>query len=186
MLDTYLYSFATHSATFVSVVRLKLVAAVIYRSLETMSGRCCVDPGAKQTHETQGRETTIAELDTYETGQGKSVIVIFTDIFGFSFINTRKLADTVAQATGAKVLVPDLFYGDPLDPTAQNLFEKLPAWLQKHPVDQACANADKFISAINEHYESIQVNACMAPVVFSSVIFSRSLFFAGNWFLLRC
>jgi hypothetical protein len=113
-----------------------------------MSGPCCVDPGAKQTHDSEGHVTTVAELDTYESGQGKCAIVIFTDIFGFSFINTR-----------SKVFIPDLFGGDPLDPTATNLFEKLPTWLEKHPVDQACALADKFISAIKDDYQSIQVNA---------------------------
>lgn len=126
-----------------------------------MSGPCCVDPGAKQTHVTEGHETTVAEVGTYETGEGKSAIVIFTDVFGSSFINTRRLADSFAQATGAKVLIPDLFGGDPLDPTALNLLEKLPTWLEKHPVDQGCALADKFIAAIKDNYESIQVNACI-------------------------
>ena len=127
-----------------------------------MSGPCCVDPGAKQTHVTAGHERTVAEVDTYETGEGKFAIVIFTDIFGSSFINTRRLADRFAQATGAKVLIPDLFGGDPLDPTTPNLPEKLPTWLEKHPVDQACTLADKFIATIKDNFESIQVNTSIA------------------------
>ncbi|CAF1226434.1 unnamed protein product [Rotaria sordida] len=122
-------------------------------------GPCCVDPGAKQSHTVQGTEETTGGLKTYKTGEGKSAIVIFTDIFGFSFINTRKIADTFAQSTGTTVLVPDLFEGDSLDPNASRseLLEKLPTWLPKHPVDKACLAIDKYISTIKGHYDSIQV-----------------------------
>jgi dienelactone hydrolase len=75
---------------------------------------CCVDVGAKQTHVVQGHEETIGGLNSYKTGEGKSLIVIFTDIFGYSFINTQKIADTYAQATGSTVLIPDFFEGDPM------------------------------------------------------------------------
>ena len=87
------------------------------------------------------------------------VIVIFTDIFGHSFTNTRKIADTFAQTIGSTVLVPDLFNGDPVDSTIPiaDLISQLPAWLKKHPVDQACASSQKFISTIKDQYQSIQV-----------------------------
>jgi dienelactone hydrolase len=124
-----------------------------------MSGSCCVDVGAKQTHTVQGHEEKIAGLNTYKTGEGKSVIVIFTDIFGYSFINTRKIADTFSQATGTTVLIPDFFDGDPMDATVSTpvLFSRLPEWLKKHPVDQASASSDKFILSLKDHYQSIQV-----------------------------
>ena len=124
-----------------------------------MSGPCCVDVGAKQTHVAQGHEETIGDLKTYKTGEGKSVIVIFTDIFGYSFINAQKIADTFAHGTGSTVLIPDLFNGDPVDSTVPfpNLISQLPAWLKKHPVDQACVASEKFISAIKDQYQSIQV-----------------------------
>ncbi|CAF1184854.1 unnamed protein product [Didymodactylos carnosus] len=122
-----------------------------------MSGPCCVDPGAKQSHSAQGHEETVAGFNTYKTGQGNSVIVMFTDVFGHSFINTRKAADTFAQATGTTVLIPDFFKDDPMDPNESNLFDKLPGWLKQHPVDEVCASSDKFISTIKGHYDSIQV-----------------------------
>ena len=123
-------------------------------------GPCCVDPGAKQSHTVEGIEETIGGLATYKTGEGKSAIIIFTDIFGYSFINTRKMADTFAQSTGTAVLIPDLFEGDSLDPNASrsDLLEKLPIWLPKHPVDKACLTIDKYISTIKDHYNSIQAN----------------------------
>jgi dienelactone hydrolase len=120
-------------------------------------GECCVDPGAKQSHQEQGREELIADLQTYKVGEGKSVVVFFTDIFGYSFVNTRRLADHFAQALNSTVLVPDFFHGDPMDPRAPNLFEKLPTWLQKHPVDAACTAAVNFIGTIKAQYDSIRV-----------------------------
>ncbi|CAF3724486.1 unnamed protein product [Rotaria sp. Silwood1] len=121
------------------------------------SSSCCVDPGAKQSYNAKGHEETLAGIATYKTGQGKSAIVIFTDIFGFSFINIRKIADIYAQGTQTTVLVPDLFNGDPMNPNEPNLFDKLPAWLQKHPPTDACTMADKVISTIKRYYDSIQV-----------------------------
>jgi dienelactone hydrolase len=122
-----------------------------------MSDSCCVDPGAKQSYIAQGYEETVAGVKTYKTGDGKSAIVIFTDIFGFSFINTRKVADTFAQGTQSTVLVPDLFNGDPMDPTEQDRMAKFPGWLQKHPRQEACTFADKLITTIKGNYDSILV-----------------------------
>ncbi|CAF1424096.1 unnamed protein product [Rotaria sp. Silwood1] len=122
-----------------------------------MSSPCCVDPGAKQTHEAQGHEEQIAGVNTYKTGQGKSAIVIFTDVFGYSFINVRKVADSFAQGAETTVLIPDYFNGDPMDPDHPNLWDALPGWLQKHPPTDACAVAEKFITTIKGNYESIQV-----------------------------
>jgi dienelactone hydrolase len=123
-----------------------------------MSGPCCVDPGAKQSHEAQGSEQEIAGVNTYKTGQGKSAIVIFTDVFGSSFINVQKLADSFAQGSQTTVLIPDCFNGDPINPNTPNIMDIFPSWLKKHPVTDACALAEKFISTIKGNYQSIQVN----------------------------
>ena len=120
-------------------------------------GSCCADPGAKQTHEIQGHEEQIAGVNAYKTGNGKSAIVIFTDIFGSSFINIRKVADSFAQGAQATVIIPDYFNGDPVDPNTPDIMAILPDWLKKHPPTDACAIAEKVISAIKGHYQSIQV-----------------------------
>jgi dienelactone hydrolase len=145
-----------------------------------MSDRCCVDPGAKQSHTAEGVDEKVAGLNTYKTGEGKSVIVIFTDIFGYSFINTRRLADSFAKATGTTVLIPDFFDGDPLVPDAPDLYDQLPSWKLRHPVDQACVSADKYISTIKGHYECIQVKARLFFLV------KMIIFFVDYRFLLRC
>lgn len=122
-----------------------------------MDSKCCTNPGTKQIHQCQGHEEVVAGVNTYKTGQGTSAIVLFTDIFGYSFINSRKLADRFAEETGTTVLIPDYFHGDPMDPTIPNFRDFLPDWLKKHPPTEACAIADEFISTIKGHYESIQV-----------------------------
>ncbi|UJR24681.1 hypothetical protein I4U23_006054 [Adineta vaga] len=122
-----------------------------------MSSPCCVDPGAKQTHKALGHTEEIAGVKTYKTGEGKSAIVICTDVFGNSFINVQKVADSFAQGAQVTVLIPDYFNGDPIDPDVPDLWDVLPSWLEKHPPSDACASIAKFISSIKGHYESIQV-----------------------------
>jgi dienelactone hydrolase len=121
-------------------------------------GACCVDPGAKQSHEIQGKVEKIGGVNTYKTGEGKSAIVVFTDIFGYSFVNVQKIGDTFAKGTETTVLIPDCFNEDPINPATPNIMEILPDWLKKHPPSDACDIADKFISTIKGHYQSIQVN----------------------------
>jgi len=117
----------------------------------------CADPGAEQTHQSHGHEEEIAGVNTYKTGQGKSAIVLFTDVFGYSFVNTRKIADRFAEETGTTVLIPDYFHGDPVNPNVPNYRDSIPEWKKKHPVTDACDIADKLISTIKGHYQSIQV-----------------------------
>lgn len=124
-----------------------------------MDSSCCTNPGAKQTHLCQGHEEEIAGVTIYKTGQGKVAIIIFTDIFGYSFINTRKLADRFAQDTCATVLIPDYFNGDPMNPNLPNYRDMLPEWRTRHPVADANAIAERLISAIQGNYQSIQVQS---------------------------
>ncbi|CAF2075108.1 unnamed protein product [Rotaria magnacalcarata] len=122
-----------------------------------MDSSCCTDPGAQQMHQYEGHEEELAGINIYRTGHGKSAIVLFTDIFGYTFINSRKLADHFAIDTGATVFIPDYFHGDPINPNIPNYRDLLPDWRKQHPVIEACKIADKFISTIKEHYQSIQV-----------------------------
>jgi hypothetical protein len=145
-----------------SIIRYSIVLLLFWFILQIilfiMDSSCCANPGAKQNHEYQGYEEEVAGVNTYKTGQGKSAIVLFTDIFGYSFINTRKIADRFAEESETTVFIPDYFHGDPVNPNIDNYRELLPDWLKKHPVTEACAIADKFISTIKGHYQSIQVN----------------------------
>ena len=122
-----------------------------------MASSHCTNPGAKQTHQCQGHEEQVAGINIYKTGEGKSAIVIFTDVFGYSFINARKLADRFAKDTGSTVFIPDYLHGDVINPDIPNVRDLIADWLKRHPIDEACAIADKFIRTIKGNYQSIQV-----------------------------
>jgi dienelactone hydrolase len=136
-----------------------------------MDSSCCTAPGAKQSHVSEGHVEEIAGANTYKTGNGKSAIVLFTDIFGFSFVNTRKMADRFAKETGLTVLVLDSFQGDPIDPSVPNFRDTLPDWLKKHPPADANVLAERFISTIKGHYQSIQVRRRTSHSLLSPSLF---------------
>ncbi|KZM22430.1 hydrolase [Ascochyta rabiei] len=68
------------------------------------------------------------ELDVYITEppessaeRSQNVIVLFSDAFGWSTTNLRRLADSYARRTGCRVYLPDFMYGG-----------ALPAWVKSH------------------------------------------------------
>ena len=124
-----------------------------------MSSACCVDPGARRIHSVEGREEKQGEISLYRTGKSeKSLIVIFSDIFGSSFVNTREIADRFARETNSTVFVPDYFHGDAMDPEALNRSDAFPTWLKKHPPSDAIEIAEQFLSTVKGHFQSIQVS----------------------------
>lgn len=57
-----------------------------------------------------GRETTLANNNTYVSGTNKEVaILMIHDIFGWTFTNLRLLADHYARDANATVYLPDLY-----------------------------------------------------------------------------
>lgn len=138
-----------------------------------MLSSCCANPGAKQTHESQGHVEEIAGVKTYKIGQGKPAIVMFSDIFGYELPNTRKIVDRLAESVGATVYLPDCFQGDPMDVAMPNYRDLLGEWLKKHPVVDGCILAEKFVSTIKEQHESIQVEF-LHKLSFISRFFLRS------------
>jgi len=70
--------------------------------------QCCLS-GFKWDGTPVGKETKLANNDTYVTGSNKDVaIMIVHDIFGWTFPNLRLLADHYAQEANATVYLPDL------------------------------------------------------------------------------
>ncbi|OGM47707.1 endo-1 [Aspergillus bombycis] len=62
-----------------------------------------------------GEETKLADLNCYRTGSNsKAAILLVHDLFGWTFSNTRLLADHLAEEVGATVYVPDFFGGEAL------------------------------------------------------------------------
>lgn len=56
-----------------------------------------------------GSETKLAGLNVYKTGDNPNVAVLYVhDALGWSFVNTRLVADYYAKELGATVWLPDL------------------------------------------------------------------------------
>jgi len=90
----------------------------------------CCDPGnpasaANVTSHPPGAVVDIGGVQCYEVGKGSpNVVLVSTDVFGQSFPNVRANADTIAAA-GFRVVIPDLFKGDPFP---ADRFERPGAW----------------------------------------------------------
>ncbi|PKS09656.1 hypothetical protein jhhlp_004275 [Lomentospora prolificans] len=73
---------------------------------------CCVK-GFQWEAKPKGTEENLAGRDCYITGSNKDVaIMIIHDLFGWTFSNTRVLADHYAAEIDATVYVPDFFGGE--------------------------------------------------------------------------
>ncbi|KAH7312445.1 putative hydrolase [Stachybotrys elegans] len=112
---------------------------------------CCLT-GFEWTGTPAGRVGTLASKNTYITGTNTTAAVLFiTDLYGWTFLNNRLLADHYAREADVTVYVPDFFDGDilPLDAMLAERFQEvdLPGWLARHgrekvePDMLACARA---------------------------------------------
>ncbi|KAH8652030.1 hypothetical protein BX600DRAFT_483309 [Xylariales sp. PMI_506] len=75
--------------------------------------------GSVWASEPVGIEMDLCGVNTYVAGnpsqpplhQSTSTIIFITDAFGFNLVNSKLVADTYAQSTGFRVLVPDIIPG---------------------------------------------------------------------------
>lgn len=71
-------------------------------------GDCCLK-GFRWDGKPAGQEATLAGLSCYTVGTNSSVaILLLHDLFGWTFPNTRLLADHLAEEVDCTVYVPDL------------------------------------------------------------------------------
>ena len=70
---------------------------------------CCLQ-GFQWDGTTVGEETTIGANRTYVTGpvESEAAILVIHDILGWTFPNSRLLADFYAKEVGAGTYLPDL------------------------------------------------------------------------------
>ncbi|SPO21908.1 related to AIM2 - cytoplasmic protein involved in mitochondrial function or organization [Ustilago trichophora] len=75
---------------------------------------CCSIPPVQSDYSPKGKMERIGGLDTYVIGpkDAKKAIVVVYDIFGF-WPTTKQGADLLADATKARVVMPDFFRGKP-------------------------------------------------------------------------
>ena len=70
---------------------------------------CCLG-GFEWDAQPKGEEGKLAGLDCYITGSNMDIsILLIHDLYGWTFRNTRLLADHYAQEVGATVYVADLY-----------------------------------------------------------------------------
>ncbi|GLA17249.1 hypothetical protein AnigIFM62618_004380 [Aspergillus niger] len=113
---------------------------------------CCLK-GFRWNGTPRGQEVILAGINCYRTGTESNVaILLIHDLFGWTFTNTRILADHLAEEVGATVFVPDFFGGEALpldillDETRWNELD-LPGFLSRNtklirePEIFACATA---------------------------------------------
>ncbi|KAK4737867.1 hypothetical protein R3W88_001564 [Solanum pinnatisectum] len=104
-----------------------------------MSGaECMKNPPTLNSASGIGNLQEIGGLNSYVSGSihSKLAILLISDVFGYEAPLLRKLADKVA-ASGYLVVVPDFFYGEPLDREKHDL----QTWFKAHGIDKGCEDA---------------------------------------------
>lgn len=82
---------------------------------------CCIKASFHKGNAV-GQESKLAGRNVYVTGPetADKAIMIIADVWGWSLINTRLVADKYAQAVGARVYLPDFFDGQDLNTMLKN------------------------------------------------------------------
>jgi carboxymethylenebutenolidase len=113
------------------------------------SSQCCANPPLLNPSCGDGSVEQLGGLKTYVTGSNsKLALVLISDVFGYEAPKLRKLADKVASH-GFFVVVPDFFYGDPMNEITWRTpeFDKQ-LWLKKHSPEKGSEDAKLVIAAL--------------------------------------
>jgi len=93
---------------------------IFFRSRKSDHCKNCVS-GTLDREPSHGTMLRIGGVEAYvakPSEETSSCIVIATDVFGHSLINTQLIADQFASKTGFMCVVPDLFNGNAVPPSA--------------------------------------------------------------------
>ncbi|CAB4254832.1 similar to Saccharomyces cerevisiae YAL049C AIM2 Cytoplasmic protein involved in mitochondrial function or organization [Maudiozyma barnettii] len=114
------------------------------------SQKCCFE-GFYHEGTAKGRYTDVFGIETYVIGEQYSndkVLILFTDYFGIHFNNSLLIADQLS-AKGYKVYIPDILFGDAVDPNnVENL--DLQKWLSAHNEIRTKPMVDKFMASFKK------------------------------------
>ncbi|XP_009588353.1 endo-1,3;1,4-beta-D-glucanase [Nicotiana tabacum] len=107
--------------------------------------QCLKNPPTLNSASGAGDLQDIGGLNSYVTGSvdSKLAILLISDVFGYEAPLLRKIADKVAAA-GYLVVVPDFFYGEPLDREKHNV----QTWLKDHGADKGCEDAKAVVESL--------------------------------------
>lgn len=140
-------------------------SAVHHTNMTKFCQHCYELPGELQG-ETTGSVKDVGGVQSYVTGSGKATIVYATDIFGLGIKNPKIIADALAKESGFRVVVPDVFEGEPMKPEEfvlpkhtsegapaddqmQQNMSNMTAWVQKgHSPNESFPLTKKVIDAV--------------------------------------
>jgi len=120
-------------------------------------GQCCT-VGVKHEGEAKGEKKNIGDIETYfaypKDKQTNTAILILTDVIGHDFINVQLIADQFA-ANGYFVVMPDLFYGDPIPLNRPADFDIM-NWIQNGTkgVGHTKEQVDPIVEKVIKHMKS--------------------------------
>ncbi|KAI4196083.1 MAG: hypothetical protein LQ350_006780 [Teloschistes chrysophthalmus] len=128
--------------------------------------QCCIS-GFAWDAKPQGKEDKLGNIDAYitDTPENKNIaIMIIADIFGWTFDNTRVLADHFAKDVGATVFVPDFYDGEIIpkeilmDPEKRKGFD-LAGWAARHSKEKRSPTIFKAARALKQDLKFKKVGA---------------------------
>jgi len=129
----------------------------ITSSTGSLSNECC-RPGPDINHEPKGKDEVFATgIKGYMVGEGKSLIVISTDIFGHEYVHLRQNADYLASQ-GFTVIVPDIFDGNAVKHeqfNGDNMSWLWNTWLPANPVQNATDRIRTVVANIRSKYKHV-------------------------------
>lgn len=119
------------------------------------AGFCCTQ-GFKHSGEATGSFVEINGIECYVTGDESKASeythIMFTDVIGHRFINAQLLCDEYAKTTGAYVIAPDLFKGDPVPLNKPEGYDLIRDWFPQHVPEITQPIVDKITSGVKEKY----------------------------------
>ncbi|XP_068331586.1 endo-1,3;1,4-beta-D-glucanase-like [Pyrus communis] len=111
------------------------------------NSECFNNPPPLSSTSGPGTLLQLGGLMTYVAGpsESKLAILLISDIWGYENLNLRKIADKVAAA-GFLAVVPDFFYGDPVNPANPQFDAEI--WFKIHSTERGCEDAKPLIAAL--------------------------------------
>ena len=138
----------------------------VQTTFRSMSTDKCTDSGSASAHVSRGHDVVIAGVNSYSVGDSSTVVMIATDVFGYKFTKTREIADAYAAA-GYRVLIPDVFRGDPISVDAVEQAKRSGAdvratvmapWAAKHPIDDGTAIFKSVLDVVAHESSAVFIN----------------------------
>lgn len=105
----------------------------IQTTLQHLSTAHNLSSGPLLDSEPRGIESSMNGVPCYMIGRRNddSVVLVFPDLFGYRFKNTRLICDELADS-GFLVIMPDLFAGDTLDLSLPSASAQFKEWCKTH------------------------------------------------------